>query len=295
MAFIVRYFKIDSNNEVQIKESFLNFFLLHGKNADKITKSILNELPQNGLDIMMCRGQSYDNASAMAGVRSGVQCRIKDINSKAFFIPCGNHSLNLAGVNAVGSSEVSETFFAVVERIYSFFSASTHRWEVLLKFVPNVVKRVTDTRWSAHYEAVKALQQYFIGVVGALNKLCDQNENIDTRGQARGILAAIQRFSFVSFLQFWLEVLRESCDTQKYLQQKGLSLEDCTHKMKAFITFLNNERNALVKQCIEREIKICKEQEIPIEERRIRRKKRMPGEYAEDIGLSVVEEIKRCM
>ena len=76
----------------------------------------------------------------------------------------------------MGSSEVSKTFFAVVERIYSFFSASTHRWEVLLKYVPNVVKRVTDTRWSAHYEAVKALQQYFIDVVGASNKLCDQNE-----------------------------------------------------------------------------------------------------------------------
>ena len=90
-------------------------------------------------------------------------------------------------------------FFAVVERIYFFFSASTHRWEVLLKYVPNVVKRVTDTRWSAHDEAVKALQQYFIDVVGALNQLCDQNENIDTRGQARGILDAIQRFSFVSF------------------------------------------------------------------------------------------------
>ena len=82
----------------------------------------------------------------MARVRTGVQCRIKDINSKAFFILCGNHSLNLAGVNAVGLSEVSETFFAVVERIYSFFSGSTHRWEVLLKYVPNVIKRVTGTR-----------------------------------------------------------------------------------------------------------------------------------------------------
>ena len=74
-------------------------------------------------------------------------------------------------------------------------------------------------------------------MVGALNKLCDQNENIDTRGQARGILDAIQGFSFVSFLQFWLEVLRESYDTQKYLQRKGLSLEECTHKMKAFVVF----------------------------------------------------------
>ena len=121
MAFIVRYVKIESNNEVQKKEFFLNFFSLHGKNADEITKSILNELQQNGLDIMMCRGQSYDNASTMAGVRTGVKCRIKDINSKAFFIPCGNHSLNLAGVHAVGSSEVSETFLPLWKRFISFF------------------------------------------------------------------------------------------------------------------------------------------------------------------------------
>ena len=80
-----------------------------------------------------------------------------------------------------------------------------------------MVKRVIDTRCSAHYEAVKALQQCFVNVVGALNKLCDQNESINTRGQACGILDAIQRFSFVSFLQFWLKVLRESYDAQTYL------------------------------------------------------------------------------
>ena len=132
---------------------------------------------------------------------------------------------------------------------------------------------------------MKALQQCFVDLVGALNELCDQNENIDTRGQARGTMYAIQRFSFVSFLQFWLEVLRESYDTQKYLQRKGLSLEDYTHKINAFIAFLINERDALVMQCIKRAIKICKEQEIPIEEKRIRRKKRMPGEHAGDVGL----------
>ena len=88
---------------------------------------------------------------------------------------------------------------------------------MLLKHIPIVVKRVIDTQWSAHYEALKALQHYFLNVVSALNELCDQNENIDSRGQARGILDAIQRFFFVSFLQFWMEVLKESYDTQKYL------------------------------------------------------------------------------
>ena len=144
MALIVRYVKVDSS-EVQIKESFPNFFPLHRKNSDEIIKSILNELQQNGLDIMMCRGQAYDNASTMAGIRSGVQCRIKQVNFKAIFIPCANHSLNFAGVHAVASSEHSPIFFVVVKRVYFFFSASTQRWKVLLKHVPIMVKRVIYT------------------------------------------------------------------------------------------------------------------------------------------------------
>ena len=148
MALIVRYIKVGSS-EVQIKESFLNFFPLHRKNADEITKSILDELQQNGLDTMMCRGQAYDNASNMAGICSGVQCRIKQINSTAIFIPCANHSLNLAGVHAVASSEHSATFFCCCEKGLLLFFCFYLKMEVLLKHVPIVVKRVIYTRWNA--------------------------------------------------------------------------------------------------------------------------------------------------
>ena len=94
---------------------------------------------------------------------------------------------------------------------------------------------------------------------GALNELCDQKENIDIRGQARGILDAIRRFSFLSFLYFWNEVLRECHDIYKYLQRKGFPLENCAHKMKAFIAVLINERDALVKRCIDNALKISEE------------------------------------
>ena len=89
----------------------------------------------------MYRGQAYDNASAMAGIRYGVQRRIKQVNSETIFFPCANHSLNLAGIYAMALSEHSATFFAVVERVCSFFSASSQRWQVLLKHVPIVVKK----------------------------------------------------------------------------------------------------------------------------------------------------------
>ena len=69
----------------------------------------------------MCRDQAYENASTVAEIRSEVQCKIKQVNSKARFISCANHSLNIVGVHPVALSEHSATFFAVVERVYSYF------------------------------------------------------------------------------------------------------------------------------------------------------------------------------
>ena len=85
MALIVRYVTIQ-NGIAQVKESFLNFFPLRGKTAAEISRSILDELEVNNLDVMMCRGQGYDNASTMSGIHSGVQQIIKNINPKALFV-----------------------------------------------------------------------------------------------------------------------------------------------------------------------------------------------------------------
>jgi len=48
-------------------------------------------------------------------------------------------------------------------------------------------------------------------------------------------------------------------------------------------------------ESIDTAFKICKDQGVPVEERRLRTKKRLAGENAEDAGLTVVEEVRRCM
>ena len=179
--------------------------------------------------------------------------------------------------------------------MYAFFAASPYRWGVLLKHAPITLKRVIDTRWSAHRAAVNALHTGFDEIMDALEELCNPSENLNTRGDAHGILEAIQSFTFFSFLCFWKVILRESHDAQTYLQQKGLLLEQFSNKMKAYVHFLVEERDNLVKDSVEVAIKKCTELEIPIEDRRVRRRRRMPGEHAEDADLSVVEEVRRCM
>ena len=98
-----------------------------GKKAVEVTIAILKQLEVDCLDVGMCRSEGYDNAANMAGIHGGVQAIIKQINPKAVFNGCIDHSLNLCGQHSFAESPECVTFFANVESLYTFFSASTHR------------------------------------------------------------------------------------------------------------------------------------------------------------------------
>ena len=139
-----------------------------------IAEVILTFLQRNSIGVKYCRGQSYDNASNMSGKYKGVQQRIKDVCSYAEFCPCFAHSLNLVGYWPVEADTAASNFFLVIQQLYKFFSSLTYLWEKLEDRLKNratkhkllVVKRLSDTCWSARYDAVRAL------AVGC-------NENID--------------------------------------------------------------------------------------------------------------------
>ncbi|CAH2295748.1 zinc finger MYM-type 1-like [Pelobates cultripes] len=277
-------------------ESFLGFFPVAEKTAAELTENILQHLEEDGLDISVCCGQGYDNAATMAGIHSGVQAKIKEINPKALFMPCANHSLNPCGVHSFGSVASCVTFFGTLERVYSLFSVSTHRWELLMENVGVTVKRLSQTRWSAHYDAVKPVRANFEKLTSALEKLCNPKENVDTRGSAQMLLSAVCDFSFLCYLSFWCEVLEEVNITQTYLQSVGLTLEKFIVKLQGLKAFLADQRSEIVEKAICYATTTCKEIEISMERRgRVKLRKTMPGEKAKDAGLTLPEEMKRAM
>lgn len=117
---VLRYVMIE-NQEVRVEESFIDFIETRSKTKEGISDMIVSKLKADGLDIINCRGQAYDNAATMAGCHTGVQQRIKDINPYAEFIPCPNHSLNLVCLHAAAVEVNSVTFFGTLERCYAFF------------------------------------------------------------------------------------------------------------------------------------------------------------------------------
>jgi len=67
----------------------------------------------------------------MKGKHQGVQKRFLDINPRAFYTPCGCHSLNLILCDMANSYPRATSFFGVLQRIYTLFSSYTKRWKIL--------------------------------------------------------------------------------------------------------------------------------------------------------------------
>ena len=88
---------------------------------------------------------------------------------------------------------------------------------------------------------MKTLQVGVDREVAASDKLCDSNENLDTRGDANGILDAVHSFTYFYFRTFWKVIFQESHEAQTSMQQKGLSLAQSCHKLKASVAFLTEK------------------------------------------------------
>src|SRR6218665_1287057 len=176
MSEVIRYVKI-CNGKVEVREVFLGFFPLKGKKAVDLSSDILKNLESDGLDIMMCRAQGYDNAATMSGIHGGVQALLKRKNHKAIFNGCVDHSLNLCGQHSFAVNASCVTFFGTLESMFSFFAASTHRWDILIEHAGMPPTRLSTTCWSAHFGAVKPVRNNFDECVAAIKA----HENLEVQ------------------------------------------------------------------------------------------------------------------
>lgn len=223
MSQILRYVNV-CNGKVSIEERFIDFIHSHEKTGDGLANEILQKLKSDGLDIANVRGQGYDNGANMSGKYNGVQAKIQQMNTHARFVPCAAHSLNLAGVNAANVTSDMVMFFGIVQKLFTFFSGSTIRWEVLMKNINISLKCHADTRWSSKAKAVNALYAQFPQVVTALNVLISGSFNAETIATAKLLLISID-FKLVCTLHVWARILTVIDRINRSLQLKNITVD----------------------------------------------------------------------
>jgi len=160
LTIVVRY--MEKMNPV---ERFLTFVPNCGHTGIEMANTLITFLDHHEIELIDCRGQSYDNAANMSGKYQGMQALIKNKNEFAEFVPCCGHSLNLVGKTAANSCIAAISFFDFIQNLYVFFTATPIRYSLLTKKLAcidknkrvYVLKNLNETRWSCRADATKAV------------------------------------------------------------------------------------------------------------------------------------------
>ena len=244
LTIIVRYMQPVKEEPT---ERFLGFVPILSHSGESLANTVLEFLRDTGIDITRCRGQTYDNASNMSGRYSGMQKLIKDVVATADYIPCAAHSLNLVGAAAVGSCPEAVSFFGLVQQIYNFFSASTHRWSVISNALSKkqaLPKQLSQTRWSARADAIAALRNGFGEFCDALESIeMDETQNGECRHETRCILTALNTLEMGILCELWHDILQRFDACSRTLQSPNIDLTAATALLKSLIEFLAHVRS----------------------------------------------------
>jgi hypothetical protein len=262
-----------------------------GEGLFNVLIDVIKKLELNINDI---RGQGYDNGSNMKGKERGVQKRLLDINPRAFYTPCGCHSLNLVLCDIANSCPKAISFFGIVQRIYTLFSSSTKRWKILLDNVPSLtLKPLSQTRWESRIESLKAIKFQTPQIRDALLQLAKISEDPKTKSEANCLATyEMESFEFLLSMTIWSDILFAVNTVSKNLQSKDMHIDVAIDQLEDLISYFKNYRETGFTSAMisSKEIATKMEIEHTFREKRIIRRKKQFDENANDETAQSAEE-----
>ncbi|KAM4115680.1 hypothetical protein ACJW30_04G169000 [Castanea mollissima] len=252
-------------------EHFVEFLKVDNTSGKGLFNEIINAIKNLELDINDVRGQGYDNGSNMKGKKQGVQKRILDINSKAFYTPCGCHNLNLVLCDMANSCPKAISFFGV-------------RWKILQDNVTGLtLKPLSQTRWESRIEKIR----------DALLQLAKTSEDPKTKSEADCLATyEIESFEFLLAMTIWYDILFAVNSVSKNLQSKDMHIDVAIDQLKGLMSFLKKYREDGFTSAMNSSKEIATKMEIePIfrEKRIIRRKKQFDENVNDETTQSAKE------
>lgn len=276
LSVTFRFFDIDDN---YIRECFVTYTPVSESSGQGLTGLFLDEvIKKHDLDMHDCRGQGYDNGANMVGNQRGVQSCITREFPRAFFNPCGCHSLNLVVSDAAKTSVKSVSLFGVIQRLFVFFSSSTKRWEVISKHTEALtLKKVCETRWESRVSSLQAVRYQYTEVRDALQEQYEESTDPVAASEARSLAQHMDQYEFLLILVIWYDLLYQINIVSKSLQSESTDLLNATNLLHKCCQFVKEYRDTGYASAVIIAKEIAEKAEIsPVfQQTRNRRRKRM--------------------
>ncbi|XP_050956911.1 zinc finger MYM-type protein 1 [Labeo rohita] len=223
MSVILRTVALEPKPEV--KEYFLGYVEVFETTGLNLSNVILDKLQELQIPFENCRGQAYDNGANMKGKSQGVQARLLKQNPRALFVPCGAHSMNLVIADAAKASKDAVGYFGYVQKLFTFFSGATQRWNILLKHVHLTLKSWSDVRWESRLQSITAVRHQVKEIRNALIEARQAVNDPVAKVEAQALAEEVASFRFLICTVVWFDILTHINQVNKMLQSSSMQLD----------------------------------------------------------------------
>ncbi|XP_072351187.1 zinc finger MYM-type protein 1-like [Scyliorhinus torazame] len=133
----------------------------------------------------------------------------------------------------------------ILQELYVFFSGSPRRWGILstqgnLHFS---LKSLSVTRWSAHYEAVRAIKNGYMGILQTLKHIFeDSEEKPECKRDAKNLYHKLVKLEDAILTVVWEDVLERFNKTSRKLQTSGFDVFEGYLLLSSLLSFVKELR-----------------------------------------------------
>lgn len=305
------------DDDLTPKEKFVGMYECPDSGGETLAKAVLDVTVRLMGGTTKLRGQCYDGASNMSGRLSGVQARIREVQPKALYVHCTNHSLDLALTEQAREIGLVSDVMVLVRDVSSCLNTGK-RHNMLREHViesmethedsamhgggpPRKLLALCPTRWTVRAAAFKRFLEQYDAVLKTLEDLQeDKGVATDVRSKIRGQVAALRAYETV-FGMVVCQAVFTPCELfARQLQTPSLNMSEVTNGAALLIDTLTAMRTEgeFEKMCV-RVDRIAEKLDGEILPPKKRRKKKPPKRFEHqsqttpDADLDPKEELRR--
>ena len=115
------------DTDFSVNEEFVGLYAVPSIGSDMLVSIIKDTLIRLNLPLSKARGQCYDGASNMSGIRNGVAAQLCKEAARAVYTHCYGHSVYLAAADAVKRSALMKSALDTMYEITKLVKYSPHR------------------------------------------------------------------------------------------------------------------------------------------------------------------------
>lgn len=264
------------DKKYEIHEDTLGLVQLPNTKAETIFSAIKDILIRCSLPLSQCRGQAYDGASNMSGIRSGAQALMKKEESRALYVHCLAHNLNLTLKDVTKKCELIRDVMSFIYDLIQLIKFSPKRLTIFDSLRKEVsinsgettpsLRSLCPTRWTVRHSSIDSILKNYKTMQLALEEIKKGHD--EYAAKASGLLTRMENFDtyFALHLAFLLFAAAEQLSTN--LQAKDTTVQEAIHGSALYMSHLNSLRsetkfNQFYEKVIQDSSLLTEEPELP--------------------------------